>query len=129
MVGVLFFGLSLFRLISMIMGSNSHMILSTVFVAGGLGFGYYLIKESFKVSAYDMKYELQEDKIIIQNKKGVFTYNYDEIEDLNFVRPDETMQIDVITFKIKQTSYAVSMIGKRKFAEDFYHYIEERSVI
>ena len=52
----------------------------------------------------------------------------DEVEDLNFVRPDETLQIDVITFKIKQTSYAVSMIGKREFAEEFFHYIEKRSM-
>lgn len=128
MVGILFFGLSLFRLISMVMGNSRHMILSMVFIAGGLGFGYYLIKESVKVSAYDITYELQDDKIIIQNKKGRYTYTYDEVEDLNFVRPDETLQIDVITFKIKQTSYAVSMIGKREFAEEFFHYIEKRSM-
>ncbi|MBQ4522802.1 MAG: hypothetical protein IJA10_07605 [Lachnospiraceae bacterium] len=127
MVGVLFFGFALFRLISMMMGNNNHVILSTVFVAGGLGFGFYLIKESMRVSAYNMRYELQEDKIIIQNKKGTFTYSYDEIEDLNLIHPDETMQIDVITFKVNHTPYAVSMIGKKEFAEDFFHYIEKRS--
>ena len=69
MVGILFFGLSLVRLISMVMGNSRHMILSMVFIAGGLGFGYYLIKESVKVSAYDITYELQDDKIIIFDNK------------------------------------------------------------
>ena len=125
-VGILFFGLSLLRLISMIMGSSKHMILSTIFVVGGLGFGYYIIKESFKVSAYSIKNELKEDKIIIQNKKGTFTYSYDEVEDLNLIHPDETMQIDVITFKVNQIPNAVSMIGKKELAEEFYQYIEKR---
>ena len=128
MVGVLFFGFALFRLISMMMGNNNHIFLSSVFVAGGLGFGFYLVKESLRVSAYNIRYELQEDKIMIQNKKGTFTYSYDEIEDLNLIRPDDTMQIDVITFKVNQASYAVSMIGRREFAEDFFHYIEKRCV-
>lgn len=103
------------------------MIISSVFVLGGLGFGYYMIKESLKISAYDIKYELNEDELVIHNKKGVFSYSYDQIEDLDYICPDETMQLDVITFKIKQTPYAISMIGKKEFAEEFFHYLEKRS--
>lgn len=127
-VGALFFGFALVRLISIIMGNNQHIFLSTIFVAGGMGFGFYLIKESMRISAYNIKYELQEDKIIVHNKKGSFEYSYDDVEDLNLIHPDDVMQIDVITFKIKENSYAVSMIRKREFAEEFYDYIEKRCI-
>ena len=103
------------------------MIISSVFVLGGLGLVYYMIKESLKISAYDIKYELNEDELVIHNKKGVFSYSYDQIEDLDYICPDETMQLDVITFKIKQTPYAISMIGKKEFAEEFFRYLEKRS--
>ena len=79
-----------------------------------------------RISAYNIKYELQEEKIVIHNRKGIFEYSYDDVNDLELIHTDDVMQIDVITFKIKENSYAVSMIRKREFAEEFYNYIEKR---
>lgn len=125
-LGIVFALIGIMQIITMIKGYSKHMMITSFFILIVGMYGIYLIKMSFRKQAFTITYIIDDSGFTVEHHYGTDHYNYDEIEAVTMVIPDESMVFYILNVLTKKERYVISFMYQNKLCEDIYEYMHAR---
>lgn len=125
-LGAVFILIGGMQLATIIKGYANHMILTSLFILIVGMYGIYLFRMSFRKQAYSITYIADESGFTVEHHYGVSHYNYDEIEAVTMVIPDESMIFYILNVLTKKERYTISFMYNHELCENMYEYMHAR---
>lgn len=122
-VFVLVAGLQTFTLIQ---GYAKHLVITALFVTFVGAYGIYLFVMSFRKQAFTTTYIVDESGFTVEHKYGVTHYDYDQIQHVTMVIPDESMLFYILNVFTQKERYSISFTMQKELCETIYEYMHER---
>lgn len=88
-------------------------------------YGIYMFIKSFKKDNYDIKYEFNDDNIVVHHRRGQTTYSYDEVE-VSHIIPENEMIYSIIHLTTNKDSFIIPFSYKKEAADKIYQFVNER---
>lgn len=123
-VGTVFFALGI-MFMWWAMG-GSYRIVKMLVAMTSLTYSFYVIRGSFKSSAYDATYLFGNDVITILQKKGSRVIPYSAVTGYTIIEPDPEMKYYILKFDRGKESFIVPFAGAKGKCEAAYNMLKER---
>lgn len=107
-------------------GQKVYAALTGMLICACLAYGIYLIKETFKFQAYDIRYIFENDKIRLIGKHRERKILYKDIDDIGYVVPSPDMDYSIIQIKVKKNQYIIPYMNKSDKAQEMYKFLNEK---
>ena len=108
-----------------VMGGHYRMIKAAIAIAA-MAYGFYVVKASFRKSAYDMTYLFGQDVVTIIQKRGSKVIPYETITGYIMIEPDPELKYYIIKFDRGRESYIVPFAGAKGKCEAVYDILREK---
>lgn len=127
MVGVFFIAIGAAFILLMIKshGSMGSRLFKFAFGLALAVYGCYLVKASFRKSAFDLTYRFEADELVIEKEKKKKAYHmpYEKITDVNLVIPDLNMPYYILKIDIGKEQFVLPFTGKREKCDAIYYHL------
>ncbi len=126
-VGGLFFLVALCRLIAVaVLKEQANLVLTALLCAAGLGYGGYLLVQTFRPQAYDITYVFGDSGMTMRFHRGEKKIGYGEITDLGFVVPNEELDYALVQIYIGREQYVIPFMGKSQVGKALYEMLKQK---
>lgn len=117
----IFIMIAIVRIIVVVTGKEpTNRIVTAILCAGCLAYGIYLLRQTLRPQAYDITYVFGDKTMTLKMHRKDKTITYDEITDLGFVVPNESMDYSLIQIYIGKEQYIIPFPTNRNVAEALY---------
>lgn len=125
-VGLLFIVLAVALVTLVVIFPIKGRIILGAIGIGGILYGAYLLRASFRKQAYDVKYQFTEEGINVVHRYGETLVTYDEVKGVNAMQPDPNMLYKILQIKTEKEQYVLSFEGNVQDCDTLYALITER---
>ncbi len=129
-VGLVFMIVGLVNLIgfyfNLVVGKKIAAVICAALVGICIIYGGYLIKETFKLTAYDITYIFEEEFIRIIGKHKERILMYENIDDACIVVPTKDMDYVILQIKVKKIQYILPFINNVEYGQRICDFIEDK---
>ena len=125
-MGVIFTIIAILQLILLVTGYAKHPMLTAIFLLFLGSYGIYLIKASFRKTAFSITYYFDENGMKVTHHYGESSYTYDDLEFITMVIPDQSLIFYVLNIKTKKDVYAIPFTMKKELCETIYEFVNSR---
>ena len=91
-----------------------------------MAYGFYVIRASFRSSAYDAMYLFGQDVVTILQKKGSVVIPYEKVTGYTMIEPDPDLRYYIIKFDVDRQSYIVPFAGAKGKCDKVYNILREK---
>lgn len=89
-------------------------------------YGFYLIKSSFRLQAYDITYEFTEEHVKIIHHRGQQIITYDCVEEAQYIEPSPDVDYVLIKLVTNERKYVLHFNNQKEFAKKIHAYLLAR---
>lgn len=107
-------------------GQRLYAAITFVLIAVCICYGIYLIKETMKITAYDIKYSFESDIVRLTTKRGEKKLDYGDIYDIGIVVPSEDMDYVIVQIKTKKIQYVIPFINNSVYCYKIYDFLKSK---
>lgn len=125
-LGTVFVIVAILQLITLIKGYAKHPMITAIFLTALGIYGTYLIRNSFRKTAFDIIYRFDENGMKVTHHYGEKQYSFDDIEFITMVIADEFQIFYVLNIKAKKTVYTIPFTMKKDYCEKIYEFVNAR---
>lgn len=120
-VAIIFILIALARLLVVMLSQEEKSILVTMFLCGGcLVYGVNLLINTLKSQAYDITYVFGDKTLTLKMHKKELKIGYEEIRDLGYVVPNESLDYSLVQIYIGKEQYVIPFQGNCNIGEALY---------
>ena len=120
-VATIFLAVAIARLLVVIMSHEQKSVFLTVFLCGGCFiYGLNLLISTLKPQAYDITYIFGDKTMTLKMHRKELTVHYDEIRDLGYVVPNDSLDYSLVQVYIGKEQYVIPFQGNRNIGEALY---------
>lgn len=116
----IFIFIAVARFIYLVVGEGSKNVVMTLLCVGCLVYGLNLLKQTLKPQAYDITYVFLDKTMTMKMHKREKTISYDEITDLGYVIPSESLDYSLIQIYIGKEQYVIPFAQNTNVGEALY---------
>lgn len=95
-------------------------VVTVILCCGCLTYGIYLLWQTFREQAYDITYVFGEKTMTLKTHRRQRVIGYDEITDLGFVTPNESMDCGIVQLYIGKEQYVLPFLGESQVGNALY---------
>ncbi len=95
-------------------------IIKAAIAIAAIGYGYTLVKSSFRKSAFDSTYIFEENGMRIKQVKREIVIPYEKITNINLVIPDPEMPYYLLKIDRGSENFVLPFMGKRDKCDAIY---------
>ena len=125
-LAAVFLTFSVLQFIVIIRGYSNHPMLAGFFSTAVFLYGLYLLKNSFRKTAFNIIYRFDDEYITIKHHYGESKYTYDDVDCITMVTADPNMIFCVLNLKIKKDIYAIPFTMKKDYCERVYEFVNAK---
>lgn len=107
------------------MGGHYRFLKAAVSIAA-MAYGFYIMRASFRSSAYDATYLFGQDRITILQRGGSKVIPYESVTAYTMIEPDPEMKYYILKFDRGKESYIVPFAGAKAKCEAVYNIFREK---
>ncbi len=125
-LGIVFIAVVSLQCFTIFKGYSRHLLLTSIFcIALGL-YGIYLVKSSFRKQAFDITYSFNENGFDVKHHYGEKHYDFEEIEFITMVIPDESMIFYILNIRAGKDTYVIPFTMQKELCETIYEFVYAR---
>lgn len=106
-------------------GGGMRFLKAAVAVAA-LMYGFYLVRASFRKTAYDHTFLFGSESVTVLIRKGSVVIPYGQIKNEAMITPDPDMEYYIIKFDSGRDSYVIPFGGMKKKCEAVYELLRDK---
>ena len=107
-------------------GNRAYATITLLLVVVCVLYGIYLIKSTFRITSYDIKYSFQDNNIIMETKRGEKILDYSDIEDIGYVIPNPDIDYVIVQSKTKKIQHVLGFMNNAEYGKKIYDYLDAR---
>ncbi len=107
-------------------GQRIYAAVTGVLIAVCVSYGVYLIKETCKITAYDIAYAFESDMIRMSTVRGERKLKYEDIDDIGLVVPSPDIDYIIIQIKTSKIQYVIPFIDNSQYGYKIYDFLKSK---
>lgn len=119
-VAGIFILIAVARFVYLVAGEGSKNVFITLLCVGCLLYGVGMWKQTLKPQAYDITYVFLDKTMTLKMHKSEKTISYNEITDLGYVVPNESLDYGIIQIYIGKEQYVIPFTENAHVGEALY---------
>ena len=125
-MGIIFTAICALQFAVIFKGIPHHIMLTGIFAFALGAYGIYLIMSSLRRQAFDITYTFSEDGIKVAHHYGETNYNYDQVDFITMIIPDDSMLFYLLNLKAGKHIYTIPFTMKQELCETIYEFVNSR---
>ncbi|MGN0393817.1 MAG: hypothetical protein ACI4EF_00470 [Coprococcus sp.] len=98
-------------------------IIKAAIAAAAIGYGFTLVKSSFRKSAFDSIYIFEDEGMRIKQAKREILIPYNKLTNINLVIPDPNMPYYILKIDKGTENFVLPFAGKRDKCNEIYEFL------
>ncbi len=107
-------------------GNKMYATVTGALIAVCVGYGGYLMKETFKVTAYDIAYVFESDLIRMTTVYGERKLSYEDVDNIGLVIPTPDADYIIIQILTKKVQYVIPFINNSEYGYKIYDLLKSK---
>ncbi len=100
--------------------SGGAKVIKAAIAIGAIGYGFSLVKSSFRKAAYDSTYIFEDNAIRIKQAKREIIVPYEKVTNINLVIPDPNMPYYMLKIDKGTENFVLPFMGRRDKCDAIY---------
>lgn len=119
-VASIFIVIAAARFVYLVIGEGNKSVFVTLLCVGCLLYGGNILWQTMKPQAYDITYVFFDKTMTLKMHKKEKTISYDEITDMGYVVPNESLDYSIIQLYIGKEQYVIPFAENAHVGEALY---------
>lgn len=107
-------------------GQKLYATVTGILIAVCVSYGVFLIKETFKITAYDITYFFESDLIRMSTMRGERKLKYEDVDDIGLVVPSPDIDYIIIQIKTPKLQYVIPFIDNSQYGYKIYDFLKNK---